>query len=112
MVILRILKYTVFSYLTLLILKILIASFDGKIVIYSVMDRSTNLFGHESSWDGNSPRLLNLNPTEYRYNNGKIISNTAGWLSEKKSPECIIQDLKNWQCFEKRNMRINGILEE
>ena len=73
-------------YIALLILKLIVATFDGKLVKYSLMNTSENSFGRINTWDNKKPKLLPLNPTTYKVNDGIIISNTSGFLHEKKIP--------------------------
>ena len=107
MAILRIFKYVAYIYIVLLILKMIVATFDGKLVKYSLMNTSENSFGRINTWDNKKPKLLPLNPTTYKLNNGIIISNTSGFLHEKKSPNCLVQDLKNWECWGTANILVN-----
>ena len=94
----KFLKWSLVIYWAAILIKIIIISFDGKIVRYSVMDLSIDNDFRKASWDGASPKLFPLNPTSYKFDGEKIISMTNGSISVMAAPNCQIWNLKNWSC--------------
>ena len=82
--------------------------FDGKLTRYSLRDQSVDSVFLSASWDEKSPRLMSLNPTVYKLVNNSMIANTSGSLREIKSPDCIVMDLKNWDCTWQENAYHKG----
>ena len=60
---------------------------DETITVYELEKSDPHGYGHE--W-------LPLHPTTYRVGNDKVISETAGMLSE--FGDCIIMTTENWEC--------------
>jgi len=96
---LKTLKFLLYAYFAAIILKIVIMTFDGKLIRYSLKDLSVDGVLSPATWDKKSPKLLTLNPTIYKLVNGSIIANTGGSMKQLKSPECTVMDLKNWECI-------------
>ncbi len=105
---LKLVKIIVGLYLFCLVGKLAISLFDGKLTRYSFRDQSVDNVSLKANWDGKSPKLLALNPTDYKLVNNSIIANTSGSLREIKSPDCIVMDLKNWECTWQENVFHKG----
>ena len=96
--VLRWLQIALSIYIIAIIIKIVVISLDGKIVKYAVKDLSVGGRFGEATWDGETPKLLPLNPRSYKFDGSQIVAKTAGGINVKGPPDCKIWDLKNWEC--------------
>ncbi len=91
-------RIIMFVVLGLILFRPVSTLFSDEKVIYSLLDRHKQ--GEVSSKD--LLRYLPLNPTTYKYENGKIITKTAGYATDYSDLDCEIYDIDNWSCYQEK----------
>ena len=91
-------RVIIFAVLGLILSRPLSTLYTDEKVIYYLLDRHKQ--GEVSSKD--PLRYLPLNPTTYKYENGKIITKTAGYASDYSNLDCEIYDIDNWSCYQEK----------